>query len=138
MESIGCIAFFLALLIVPIVISEQQRKQKERARSEYYACLERLKQSPGDPQLHQAALELGRDYSRCTRKGNVALYDEVALMNDINAACAGGGKAGAQVEVGSAASSLTDRLEKLESLRQRGLVTQEEYSAKRAKLLDEI
>lgn len=138
MESIGCIAFFLVLLIVPIVILDQQRKQKERARAEYYAALELLKQSPTDPQLHQAALELGRDYSRCTRKGNVALYDEVALMNDINAACAGAGKAGVQVVVGSAASSLTERLEKLESLRQRGLVTQEEYSTKRAKLLDEI
>lgn len=50
----------------------------------YQATLARLRESPSDPHLKQRTLDAGRALAATTRKGSgVAIFDEVALMNDI-------------------------------------------------------
>lgn len=121
-------------------VAHARRKANEttRASSEYRAALEHLKENPNNPQLRQDALALGRVYSNLSRnhKG-VTLFDEVALSNDINAACA----ASIARPVSSASLPPTApqaRLEKLLELKLAGLLTEEEYEGRRTKILDEI
>ena len=59
------------------------------AKKSYEESLSELTLAPTNPELKQRTLALGRTYSNLTRdqKGQT-IFDEVALMNDINAACA--------------------------------------------------
>src|SRR5436305_12048994 len=72
----------------------QVNKRLQLAFASYRQSLEVLKQQPNNPELRQKTLEWGRYYSNLTRDNKgVTIYDEVALANDINAACAGGAHA---------------------------------------------
>jgi hypothetical protein len=116
-------------------------KRTEEARIAYQDSLAELKLNPANPDLRQRTLELGRYYSNLMRdkKGNT-LFDEVALMNDINAACA----ATLQVVPSQIPSSqvssteLEDRLRILQGLRDKGLIDELEYTQKRSELLSQI
>jgi len=91
-----------------------------------------LKKYPTDPDAKQHALEVGRGYAAMTREQkNVTIFDEMALMNDINAATAGAVAA-------RPATSVETRLQELERLRANGLITDAEYAAKRQQLIDEM
>ena len=62
---------------------------KKKAKREYDACLGDLKHDPNNPDLREKTLKLGRRYSELMRDVHGrTLFDEIALMNDINAACA--------------------------------------------------
>jgi hypothetical protein len=66
------------------------------------------------------------------------VFDEVALMNDINAACA---QAGAKHEPSSekaSAGSIEERLGKLSDLRSKNLIDEDEYQSRRRRILDEV
>ena len=80
--------YLCLLFAVPIVIGVFVMVYQFNARSEakqaYLESLEKLKRDPENPDLREQTLALGRAYAR---KG-VPGFDEVALMNDINAACA--------------------------------------------------
>src|SRR5688572_3888506 len=57
------------------------------AHAAYQDALAKLKLDPSNAELKQHTLALGRYYSTLTRKQNaVTVYDELILMNDINAA----------------------------------------------------
>jgi hypothetical protein len=94
--AIVLVIFLAAVIGIPIAISISNSHDRERARKEleaawvaYQASLTRLKLDPIDATLRQATLGLGRTYSNLSRdRTGVTLFDEVALMNDINAACA--------------------------------------------------
>ncbi len=59
-----------------------------RAKEAYQASLAALTSDPRNTALRQATLALGRAYAARVRNGKgVSVFDEVALMNDINAAC---------------------------------------------------
>ena len=59
----------------------------------YQHGLERLKHDPHNPDRRLETLTLGREYANLARSGEgVMIFDEVAIMNEINAACAGAGK----------------------------------------------
>ena len=67
-----------------------QQKAKTKARKAYQASLTLLKTDPRNADLRQQTLALGRAYSNLMRdKKGRTVFDEVALMNDINAACSG-------------------------------------------------
>jgi hypothetical protein len=68
----------------------------------------------------------------------VTIYDEVALANDINAACAAAGHLALQASVTSTSQSIEDRIERLKSLFDKKVITEQEYKERRAKLLDEV
>jgi hypothetical protein len=63
------------------------------------------------------------------------MFDEVALANDIQAACAA---ASSGSVTASGTLSIEQRLERLESMRQRTLISDQEYAAKRKEILSEL
>lgn len=137
---------FVVLLIVIGVIAllihsgSQSAKAKEAARQAYIQSLAKLKENPTNPNLKQNTLSLGRRYSAMTRdnKGNT-LFDEVALMNDINAACA----AAAASQSSSASrsteiQSVESRLRTLEDLKSKGLIGEAEAAKRRDQIIGDI
>lgn len=119
---------------------EQQRKLNE-AKKEYYSWLAHLKQNPTNADVREETLRLGRIYADFTRnQSGVTIYDEIALMNDINAACAGATvQVNPQIKTHSqSVESIEDRLAKLSSLRYKGVIDENEYSERKRKILDEI
>jgi hypothetical protein len=119
-------------------------KKLNEAHDTYRRTLELLKTRPSDPDLRQRTLEWGRHYSNLARqrKGGtgVTIFDEVALSNDINAACAAASRAMSTAEPASIASSppIEDRLSRLKSLFDSGAITPEEYRERRNRILDEV
>lgn len=139
----GTVFFILVIGFVIFAIASgiAQGKAQENARRAYQASLAALEADPGSAQLRQKTLALGRAYSNLTRdKKGVTLFDEVALMNDINAAC-GGTATNTESRspvVNTNTISIADRLAKLETLREQNLITAAEYESKRGQLINEI
>jgi Tfp pilus assembly protein PilV len=139
----GFFLFLIVLVLIGVAVmsaADTKAKQLEEARQAYQQSLGALKQRPTNPDLKQRTLALGRAYSNLTReqqgKGGVTLYDEVALSNDISAACAA---AATHVSAATAPRQSPEaRLEKLSELRTRGLVTDDEYASERRRILSEI
>ncbi len=144
----GMILFVVAMIIYSVKVGNEQTKRLKAERDEqirqlnaakngYFASLRSLKANPTNPDLRERTLELGRKYSNLTRnKSGVTVYDEVALSNDINAACAG-----AATLVGNTSASsqtIESRLQKLAELKSKGLIDEQEYAARRTKILDEV
>lgn len=118
---------------------EAYRRSLTEAETHYRRLLEILRENPHDPQLREQALGWGRRYASLTRQAvgsGVTIYDEVALANDINAACAAATRPRQQQEASTA--SIEERLARLKVLLEKGVITEEEYSAKRTQLLDEV
>jgi hypothetical protein len=119
------------ILLCVIAVSAEQSKAKKA----YQASLRRLKRDPNNPDLREAALRLGRKYSNLLRTYNVkTAFDETALMNDINAACARatvGQNEVVRVEVTNpivlGAESVAEQVERLGQLFIAGVITAEEF-----------
>jgi putative oligomerization/nucleic acid binding protein len=129
---------FITIGFIIWILIELAREKKEHlaaTKAAYEQNLARLKEDPTNPELKQRTLALGRTYSNLTRnRKGVALYDEVALSNDITSACAA-----VSVPPSSAVTaSPEERLAKLADLRNQGLVDEEEYQAQRRRVLNEL
>ena len=130
--------FWLALIGVITFIYWSRSKRTVVAEQAYRHSLHRLRHDPRNPDLRQQALGLGRQYASLLRgSSGHALFDEVALMNDINAACAGV-TAQEHSTPTTHADSIELRLEKLKSLRQYGLIDEAEYAQRRKEILASI
>lgn len=141
----GCLASSVVIVVVVGYIvgreisrsSEASRKELHDANVNYRNALKVLKQYPNDPDLRERALEWGRHYSNLTRqRTGVTIYDEVALANDIDAACAARGGSNSATVVQT--QTIEDRLRNLRSLFDQGLISESEYQDRRAKLIDEV
>lgn len=136
-------AFLLMLgfaLVAGIALGIKKRREIESARTDYQRELDELRDDPTNPHRRESALAAGRRYADLgrNRKG-VTTFDEVALSNDIAAACANATPAPRAPQMTKAgASSVEDRLRKLTDLRDRGIVSPEEYAARRERILDEL
>jgi hypothetical protein len=156
-EGIGCVIALVAIgLVVAYYLQGQAREARKRREAEekyraslneaeghYRRMLEILRNNPTDPEMREKALSWGRRFAELTRQpvgSGVTVFDEVALSNDINAACAGASRAnGSAVSRESVASnSIEERFERLKSLLDKGLISSDEYKEKRMKLLDDI
>ena len=138
---IGAIILIVAVKFASIRISSEDKRRAEvlrKAKEKYELSLAKLKANPTNSDFRQMALETGREYSNLTRynKG-VTIFDEVALMNDINAASAGA-TVTSQTRVVESTSSIEDRLAKLSNLKFKGLIDEQEYNSRRQKILDEV
>jgi uncharacterized membrane protein len=108
------------------------------AHAAYQDALAKLKLDPSNAELKQHTLALGRYYSTLTRKQNaVTVYDELILMNDINAATTGV-TAGVTAAANHVALSTKARLCELDDLRAAGLITENEYTERRRAILEQI
>jgi hypothetical protein len=133
----------IVLLVACLVLLSANLENANRA---YQNSLSKLKTDPHNPDLRQHTLNLGRQYAAAARSnGRVALFDEVALMNDINAACARVGstqgltpESGHRSQVDSPKSTVGDRLETLEALRLKSLISEEEYQSRRTEIIKEL
>lgn len=133
----GIILFLVVIVIVVIQDNNAKTKRLTQARDAYFDALRKLKANPTNADMRERTLHLGRTYSNLTRNSRgVTIYDEVALSNDINAACAG-----ATTVVGNRpvqSQTIEARLQKLADLKSKGLIDEQEYTARRAKILDEV
>ena len=133
--------WFIVIGIVVIAVwwGWQMEKSNTEAREAYQQTLAMLKADPRNPDLRQQTLALGRAYSNLMRdKKGQTIFDEVALMNDINAACAGAATHGLSDTENSPFNEIETRLEKLSMLKTRGLIDETEYSTRRKAILEEI
>lgn len=114
----------------------EERKHYVTSGENYRSALERLKASPRDPALRTKALELGRLHASWGRHlqgaPGVSTFDEVALANDIEAACA------AAAAPATEFAPVEARLERLKALFERGLITEVEHRQRRQEILAEI
>jgi hypothetical protein len=128
----------VAIIIVMVNASNRAAKALAEARAAYQASLSHLKANPTNADLRQRTLALGRVYSNLTRsRKGVTLYDEVALMNDINAACAGAVAKSPSMTTPSR-QTIEQRLAMLSDLKVKGLINEQEYDSRRQKILDEV
>ena len=138
--EVGCVFFLVLMVLVGIAIANAAKaaqRAKGKALGAYQESLTQLKEDPSNPNLRQETLRLGREYSHLTRdKKGVTVFDEVALSNDITAACAGA--AVSRPAVAPAAGSVEERLQKLSSLKAQGLVSEAEYEESRRRILAEV
>lgn len=148
-STFGCVAILVIALVIIIAVSIQKmltqnelQKKLISAKNDYFRSIKALKSDPTNADLRQTTLSLGRKYSEVTRQiqnGNksVTIYDEMALMNDINAACAA---AYSQVPMQTKpyVEPIEERLNKLNKLKDSNLIDDQEYQERRRKILDEI
>lgn len=148
MDGLGCLIGLLlgvgVLLLFGIAMGKSAawaRAARDAAERAYHESLDRLKADPGNANLRQETLALGRTYSNLTRdKKGVTLFDEVALMNDINAAAGGASSPSAPPAASGPGEhgTIEARLAKLVTLRNQGLITEQEYETKRQRIVDEV
>jgi hypothetical protein len=144
MGTFFIIVVFVVGFIVIFAVSKAEEFARElaEAKATYHASLEKLSDDPTNPSLRKTTLEFGRVYSNLTRKKQgVSLFDEVALMNDINAACGGTtaiSNSGNPPTPPDASLSIQERLTKLRELKEQGFVSELEYEAKRQQLISEV
>jgi len=137
-----CCGSVILIIVLFVIVGNSAAKQQAaalaQARSTYQNSLTKLKANPTSADLRQRALEHGRAYSNLTRnKKGVTVFDEVALMNDINAACAGATTI-SEKKPTVPKQTIEGRLEKLAELKAKGLIDEQEYVARRQKILDEV
>ncbi|POA35597.1 MULTISPECIES: SHOCT domain-containing protein [unclassified Pseudomonas] len=122
-----------------VYMAMQAEKAKKIALQKYREALSQLKQQPANADLRERALALGRVYSNLMRdkKGNT-LFDEVALMNDINAACAAAHQQIQHKSETPLTDSVENRLQKLSNLKQKGLIDEAEFLQRKREILESI
>jgi len=130
---------FFSVVIIGVFAGIAASGKLQAAKIAYQDSLRALKSDPTNPDLRQKTLELGRAYSQLTRRGKrVALFDEMALANDLNAAAGGSTLIAPSRNANPTAAPELDRLRKLDQLKEGGLVSEEEYVAKRQKIIDDL
>jgi hypothetical protein len=146
------LSIFLVVLIVYGGITGAQKAAASaaqalaEARAAYDQGLANLRAEPTSAQRRSEALQLGRAYCELTRSGKgVTLYDEVAVMNDLNAAVGGATSlvkaedaAGLRDLEVTATPSIESRLAVLMQLREKGLIDEVELKERKAEILREV
>jgi hypothetical protein len=132
----GCGLLVLLIIGVIVTVAAVNGSARKKAHDAYVDGLLRLKNDPTNPDLRAETLALGRAYSDATRNWRgVTVFDEVALMNDINAACAAATR---QPVSAKSNGSVEDRLAPLGELKSKGLIDQAEYAERRREILKDV
>jgi hypothetical protein len=131
----------IGFAVLGVWLASAANEAKLKAKHSYEDSLNALKLAPANADLKQQTLRLGRGYSELTRDGKgVAIFDEVALMNDLNAVCAGA--AAASVPTATATVSeepgIQKKMTELRQLYNSGLVSDSEYTVLRTELLSKF
>ncbi|MBG6288495.1 SHOCT domain-containing protein [Pseudomonas nitroreducens] len=127
------------IFVGAVYMAMQAEKQKQLALKRYQDSLAQLKKQPTNADLRQKTLALGRAYSNLMRdkKGNT-IFDEVALMNDINAACAGAHQIAQPNPSVVVVEPVEDRLKRLSELRDKGLIDEADFADRKREILNSI
>lgn len=136
-------------LLFKVRKNEEKKKQdKVNAANAYQQALLELRNNPSNPMLKQKALDAGRYSAGLNRGGHVAIFDELAIKNEIDA-CAGQmpmpplpayqqPPAVLPQQLQRNQMSIDQRLGQLEDLKSRGLINQDEYSDRRKAILNNL
>ena len=140
-----CILFVGGIVLVAIFIGVASANRTAKAKDAYQASLAELRKDPTNPGKREEALFKGRVYSNLTRNDKgVTLYDEMAIKNDLDAAAAAAPSGTVTQGYGGTSSfapngpSHEERLRKLEELRDKGLLTADEYASRRKLIIDDL
>ena len=119
--------------------AEEVERNIDHSTQAYEGCLAQLRQNPADPHLRQKALEAGRVLAALKRHregGRITVYDETSIANEISAATAAASST--HTAPAEASPSIEDRLERLEVLKSKNLISAEEYRTRRETILAEL
>jgi hypothetical protein len=134
-----CIVILVAIVGIWLFVQYQRNQAIAAARAAYEAGLNELKKHPTNADLKQRALALGRSYSNLTRnKKGVAMFDEIAVMNDINAATAGATAQQPQPGPTPTRGTVQERLTQLDQLRTQGVINEQEWQTRKAAILEDL
>ena len=141
------VIFVVVIGVIALIVYLDWRARKKRqeiianAKWHYNKALDDLRKDPSNSQKRERALALGREYADLVREDKRTMFDEVALMNDLNAIQPATTTKADDVRIYKP-SVTTDgteqRLTKLDDLKSKGLITEDEYQKRRAAILDEI
>lgn len=124
---------------VAAYVMTQKDKALQAAKEAYLKSLSDLKAAPTNADLKQQTLALGRVYSNLTRdRKGITVFEEVAVMNDINAACAAATAQSTSAPAPSVAANAEDRLRTLTDLKAKGLIDEMEYAKRKGEILSSI
>jgi len=132
--------FFVGLVLVLVAIIAASNGDKlVQAKKSYEASLTKLKSDPANSDLRQQTLALGRAYSNLARdsKGRT-IFDEIALMNDLNAACAATQQVIANQSLQAPTQTVAERLVQLQGLKDQGLIDQIDFDRRKSEILAQI
>lgn len=148
-------AVLAVLAIVLVMVAFLKRYLLVQAKQNYKAALAALSADPDNNAKSIAALAAGRAYARTARayagQKGIAIFDEVALQNDLAARRGKGttapplgapiqqpaGSASPTASTGSSAlTDRTDQLLKLAGLHEKGLLSKEEFEREKQRLLN--
>jgi hypothetical protein len=133
----GAWIFIAFIIAVGAFMTDSENKKRKliAAKQDYETALDTLKTSPANPDQRQVTLQYGREYSNLSRNSQgVAIFDEVALLNDINAACAA-----TAVAVGNGPpKTMREKLAELKELADAKYISADEYEEMRSDVLREF
>lgn len=125
-DTFGIVIGIIAILAGILIYFAMRRKEALIA---YQTSLRQLKANPSNPDLRQQTLSLGRTYLNLSHDKE-GVFNEVALKNELDAACAASGHAQAR--------SIEERLAKLQQLLTAGHIDEQEYGRRRQGIIDEV
>jgi len=115
--------------IVDLAIQNEISVAKEK----YQESLNKLRNDPNNSNLRQETLNLGRKFCALTRNSNsTTIYDELMIMNDINSINSN------KSDKSNNTSSIEERLNRLEVLKKKKLISDDEYQKTRKAILSEL
>lgn len=133
------IVCIVVVFVAGAILRNYWQEQLAEAQRAYEDALLNLKQHPNNPDFREMTLRLGRIYSSLA---NRSIFDEMALMNDINAACARatvGENTVANVKVMNPSAmggkTIAEEIEQLGKLFLAGVITAEEFERGKALFL---
>lgn len=137
------------LIIIPLIIlvnkfTSKNYDRQNKLKQEYEDFKYKLSQNPQNQELRQLTLQKARDYYSSLRNdGRLTIYDEQAIQNDLSLIINSSNNSYTQqsndnsIENKDNSDSLA-KLEKLKHLKDKGLITEADYEAKKQKILDEL
>lgn len=135
-SSMMALGMGIMMLIVSItiwVIWQSSKVDKAMPKKENYDdLLIQLRENPNNANIKEKVLMAGRDYYGTLRlDGRLTIYDEQAITNDISTAVGNGNPIEPQ-------NNVYKDIEELAKLKDKGILTEEEFADKKQILLDKI
>lgn len=135
-SSMMALGIGIMMLIVSItiwVIWQSSKVDKAMPKKENYDdLLNQLRENPNNANLKERVLIAGRDYYGTLRlDGRLTIYDEQAITNDISTAVGNGSPIEPQ-------NNVYKDIEQLANLKDKGILTEEEFNEKKRVLLEKI
>ncbi len=118
--ALGCLGILLGLGVLSWLGYVLFEKPKAEAKAAYEHALQEIKNNPGNPDVRQRALALGRKYANLTSD-----LDEAMIMNDINVV---------STAPMSQPVSMAEEIEKMARLEREGVISRGEFDALKSQL----